>query len=383
MQSKLFGETGVNVASIGQGTTGMGTKNHFPKEYIQERIKALRLGIDLGMTFVDTASLYGNGFSEEVVGVALKGIRKKCFLATKFYPHENMGSEDICLAVENSLKNLQTPWVDLYQIHWPNPRVHLERIFEVLETYQKRGAIRFFGICNFSQQEVCALEQSIPHIPLSSNEIEFNLQAKTIGTEFLGVSSFKGAILAYSPLNKGRIVGTAFQADLVRGLAERYRATPSQVVLAWLLSFKRVFPIVKAATQEHVKENAGAMSLALSNEDIQRVNDSWEEHIYEATPESIKLRGTQQRKPYLTLEEAIDNPLDLVPSPVALAESIVRYGLRMPIQVVPLYGNNDSYEYEVDPYDPFDQIKKYWAWKIAFPGRLIPICISRAMPLNC
>jgi aryl-alcohol dehydrogenase-like predicted oxidoreductase len=235
MQSKQFGETGVSVASIGQGTTGMGTKNHFPKEYIQERIKALRLGIDLGMTFVDTASLYGNGFSEEVVGLALKGIRDKCFLSTKFYPHEEMSSDDIGLAVEASLKNLQTPWVDLYQIHWPNPRVHLEKIFEVLEKYQKRGIIRFFGICNYSPQEVCALEQSIPHIPLSSNEIEFNLQAKRLGNEFLEFSSFKGAILAYSPLNKGRIVGTEFQADLIGGLAERYQATPSQIVLAWIL----------------------------------------------------------------------------------------------------------------------------------------------------
>ncbi|WP_342346868.1 aldo/keto reductase [uncultured Nitrospira sp.] len=380
MQCKPFGETGVSVGSIGQGTTGMGTKHQFLNEYIQERIKALRLGIDLGMTFVDTASLYGNGFSEEVVGIALKGIREKCFLATKFYPHEKMDSQDISLALETSLENLQTQWVDLYQIHWPNPRVNLEKVFEVLEKYRARGVIRFFGICNFSPQEFCALEQSIPHIPFSSNEIEFNLQAKRLGSEFLNFSSFKGAILGYSPLNKGRMVGTELQANLIRALAERYRATPSQIVLAWILSFKRVFPIVKAATCKHVEENAEAMALALSNEDIQQVSDSWKEFIYEAKPESIKLRGTPKRKPYLTLEEAIENPLDLVPSPVALAESIVKYDLKMPIQVVPFCENNDLYEYEVDPYDPFDQVKKYWAWKIAFPGKLIPVCISGPCP---
>lgn len=382
MQCKPFGETKVSVAAIGQGTTGMGIKHQLPNEYIQERIKALRLGIDLGMTFVDTASLYGNGFSEEVVGIALKGIRNKCFLSTKFYPHEKMDSQDISLAVETSLKNLQTQWVDLYQIHWPNPRVNLEKVFKILEKFRARGAIRFFGICNFSPQEVCALEQCIPHISFSSNEIEFNLQAKRMGNEFLGFSSFKGAILAYSPLNQGRIVGTEFQTKLLGKLAEKYLATPSQIVLAWILSFERVFPIVKATTRKHIEENARAMDLVLSNEDIQQVSDSWTEEIIEVKPESIKLRGTPQRKPYLTLEEAIENALDLVPSPVALAESIVQYDLKMPIQVVPLCGNNDSYEYEVDPYDPFDQVKKYWAWKIAFPGKSIPVCISRPIQLN-
>ena len=150
MQSKPFGETGINVAAIGQGTTGMGTKHLHSKEYIDQRINALRLGIDLGMTFVDTASLYGNGFSEEVVGRALKGIRAKCFLATKFYPNEGTSSQDIGFAIEASLRNLQTHWVDLYQIHWPNPRVNFENYFEVLEKYRESGAIRNFGICNFS-----------------------------------------------------------------------------------------------------------------------------------------------------------------------------------------------------------------------------------------
>jgi hypothetical protein len=284
--------------------------------------------------------------------------------------------------VEASLRNLQTHWVDLYQIHWPNPRVNFEMVFEVLAKYKACGAIRFFGICNFTPQEVCALDQCIPHIPITSNEIEFNLRAKRMGNEFLRFSSFTGAILAYSPLNQGRIVGTDIQAKLIRTLAEKYQATPSQIVLAWILSFERVFPIVKAATQKHIEDNARAMDLVLSNEDIQQVSDSWAEDIFEVKPERIKLRGTPRRKPYLTLEEAIENPLDLVPSPVVLAESILQYDLKLPIQVVPLCGNKDSYEYEVNPYDPFDQIKKYWAWKIAFPEKLIPVCISRAMPLN-
>jgi len=379
MQTKPFAETGINVAAIGQGTTGMGTKHLHSKEYIQQRINTLRLGIDLGMTFVDTASLYGNGFSEEVVGKALIGIRDKCFLATKFYPHEDMSSQDISMALEGSLRRLQTHWVDLYQIHWPNPRVHFEKVFEVLEKYRASGTIRYFGICNFSLQETCALAKCIPHISIASNEIEFNLQTQKIGNEYLDSSSFGGAILAYSPLNQGKIVGADIQSKLITTLAEKYRATPSQIVLAWILAFKRVFPIVKAATQKHVEENAGAMALDLSHEDIQQVSDSWVEKIFEVKSESIKLRGTPQRNPYRTLDEAIENPLNLVPSPVILSESILRYDLKLPVRVVPLCGNEGSYEYEVDPYDPFDQVKKYWAWKIAFPGKPIPVSIGKAI----
>lgn len=382
MKTKPFGETGIRVAAIGLGTTGMGTRTFHSEEYVKQRIHSLQLGIDLGMTFIDTASLYGNGFSEEVVGSALKGKREDCFLATKFYPNEGMNSEEIRLELEGSLRRLQTEWIDLYQIHWPNPRMNYEKVFDVLEKYQESGVIRYFGICNFSPQETCDLAQSIPHIPIVSNEIEFNLQSQKMRNAYLASKVFPGAILAYSPLNQGRIVGSKTQAKLIEGLAEKYQATPSQIVLAWILSFERVFPIVKAATQEHVEVNAEAMALVLSKEDIQALSDSLSEETVEVKPESIKLRGTPQRNPYLSLEEAMENPLNLIPSPEILSESILRYGLKMPIRVVPLNGNQDLYEYEVDPYDPFDQVKKYWAWKIAFPEKLIPVCIMKAIQWN-
>ncbi|MDH5426711.1 MAG: aldo/keto reductase [Nitrospirota bacterium] len=377
MQTKTFGETGIRVAAIGLGTTGMGTKAFHSQEYVRQRIYSLQLGMDLGMTFIDTASLYGNGFSEEVVGSALKGKRENCFLATKFYPNEEINSQEIQLGLEASLRRLQTDWIDLYQIHWPNPRVNYEKVFEVLEKYRESGAIRNFGICNFSPQETWDLAKSIPRISIVSNEIEFNLQNQMMGNAYLDSKVFSGAILAYSPLNQGRIVGSKTQAKLIEVLAEKYQATPSQVALAWILSFERIFPIVKAATQEHVKENAGAMALVLSNEDIQSLSDSSAEETVEVKPESIKLRGTPQRNPYLTLEEAIRNPLNLIPSPKILSESILRYGLRMPIRVLSLAGNKDSFEYELDSYDPFDQVKKYWAWKIAFPGKPIPVSIGK------
>ena len=138
----------------------------------------------------------------------------------------------------------------------------------------------------------------------------------------------------------------------------------------------RVFPIVKAGDQKHLEENAAAMDLELSKDEIKTISDVWSEEVTEVSPEKIRLRGTSQRNAYCTMEEALENPLDLIPSPAGLAESISQFSLKLPIRVVPLSNNQGLYEYEIDSYDPFDQVKKYWAWQIAFPGERIPIYIS-------
>ena len=382
MQTKLFGETGLRVAAIGLGTTGMGTRMFHSEEYVKQRIQSLQVGIDLGLTFIDTASLYGNGFSEEVVGFALKGKREKCFLATKFYPNEGMTAKDVRLGLEASLRRLQTDWIDLYQVHWPNPRANMGEIFGMLEEYTKTGVIGHIGICNYSLQQVHELSTIVSLTNVISNEIELNLQVKKAGCEFLGSSLFKGAILAYSPLNQGRITATKGQAKLLEFLAEKYEATPAQIVLAWLSSLDRVFPIVKAGGRQHLEENAAAMELTLSKEDILAISDVWEEKVTEVLPEKIKLRGTVKRKPYCTMEEALENPLDLIPSPAELAESIVQFGLKLPIRVNQIFGAKDQFEYEIDSYDPFDQVKKYWAWRIAFPKSSISIYLPKAGQYN-
>ena len=296
MQTKAFGETGISVAAIGLGTTGMGTKAFHSEDYVKQRIHSLQLGIDLGMTFIDTASLYGNGYSEEVVGSALKGRRENCFLATKFYPQEAMNAQEVRLGLEASLNRLQTDWIDLYQIHWPNPRANIARIFELLEGYKTAGVIRCIGICNYSLLEVDDLSKYVSLTKVVSNEIEFNLQVKKVGREFLGSSLFKGAILAYSPLNQGKIVATKKQAKVLEILAEKYEATISQIVLAWISSFDRVFPIVKAGGQKHLEENAAALDLRLSKEDIKIMSDVWEEEVTEVNPERIKLRWNFTKK---------------------------------------------------------------------------------------
>ena len=236
MHTKPFGETGINVAAIGLGTTGMGTKAFHSEDYIKQRIQSLQLGIDLGMTFIDTASLYGNGFSEEVVGSALKGKREKCFLATKFYPKEGMKTQEIRLGVEASLRRLQTDKIDLYQIHWPNPRANMGEIFAILEEYTTAGVIGCIGICNYSLQEVIDLSKEVSLTNVASNEIELNLQVKKMGCEFLGSNLFKGAILAYSPLNQGKIVATKHQTKVLDVLADKHQVSPAQIVLAWLSS---------------------------------------------------------------------------------------------------------------------------------------------------
>src|SRR3972149_12182880 len=125
MITKQLAKTSIRVSAIGQGTTGTGSYNRINKQRDTERIRVLRKGIELGMNFIDTAELYGGGHAEEIVGKAIKGIRRKVFLASKFNP-EHATSAGIKSALEASLKRLKTGYLNLYQVHWPNPSVNVE-----------------------------------------------------------------------------------------------------------------------------------------------------------------------------------------------------------------------------------------------------------------
>ena len=158
-------------------------------------------------------------------------------------------------------------------------------------------------------------------------------------------------------------MATASQIKVLEVIAETRQASPAQIVLAWLSSLDRVFPIVKAGTLDHLKENAAAMDLVLAPEEIAAISEVWLEEVKEVSPGKIRLRGNSQRKPYVTMEEALENRLDLIPSPEDLAQSMKRFGLKFPIRVIPAFVDNDPFDYVIDSYDPFDQVKKYWAWQ--------------------
>lgn len=266
MVKRPFGPTREPVAIIGQGTWRM------ERDDRREAVRALRRGLDLGLTHVDTAELYGDGAVEEIVGEAIAGRRDEVFLASKVLP-EHASFDGVQRACAASLRRLRTDWLDLYLLHWGGPHP-LEDTFAAFERLREQGRIRFWGVSNFDERELEAAVRIAGAGVVACNQVYYQLGERGIEHEVLPACERHGiALVAYSPFGSG-----AFPAPRSRGgralaeVAARRGATARQVALAWLCSRPSVFVIPKAARVEHVEENARAATLRLEEEDLRRLD---------------------------------------------------------------------------------------------------------------
>jgi len=251
--------SGESVAALGQGTWRMGERGG---ERADE-VAALKLGLDLGLSLIDTAEMYGEGGAEEVVGEAVQGRRDQVFIVSKVYPH-NASRRGVALACERSLKRLRTDRIDLYLLHWRGQEPLSETVagFEAL---RQGGKIRHWGVSNFDtddMEELLALPQGKA---CATNQVLYNLKHR--GPEFDLLpwqAKRKIALMAYSPLEIGAF---ADRAEMKR-IAERHGVTTKQVALAWILRRSDAIVIPKASDPEHVRQNRAALDLALTSEDL-------------------------------------------------------------------------------------------------------------------
>jgi diketogulonate reductase-like aldo/keto reductase len=260
---------GTRLSTLGQGTWGMGEK----KSAHKAEVTALRLGIDLGMTLIDTAEMYGEGGAEKVVAEAIEGQRDRVFVVTKVYPH-NASRTKMPKACEHSLKRLRVDVVDLYLLHWRGD-VPLAETVETFEKLRAEGKIRHWGVSNFDvddMKELFAIENGSN---CAANQVLYNLQHRQIEFDLLPFhqQSTKASparthqllAMAYSPVGHGR--GLLNNATLNK-IAKRHEATTAQVALAWVLRQPNVIAIPKAATEVHVRENAHSIDIKLTREDL-------------------------------------------------------------------------------------------------------------------
>ncbi|GAB2811789.1 aldo/keto reductase [Streptomyces daliensis] len=254
--------SGAAVPALGQGTWHMGDD---PSRR-QREIAALRTGIDLGMTLIDTAEMYGDGAAEELVGEAIRGRHDDVFLVSKVLPWnaDARGTSEACHA---SLRRLGVERIDLYLLHWRGG-VPLPETVEALESLVREGSIGSWGVSNFDVDDLAAL----PGLPgpsaatgLQTDQVLYNLTRR--GPEYdlfprcreLGVP-----VMAYSPVEQGRLLGHT----ALRSVAAAHGATPAQVALAWVLRHDGVIAIPKASSSEHVEENHAALGLRLTDDDL-------------------------------------------------------------------------------------------------------------------
>ncbi|HEU0215736.1 MAG TPA: aldo/keto reductase [Stellaceae bacterium] len=251
---------GESVPAFGQGTWHMGeTTSRFADE-----AAALKLGIDLGVTLVDTAEMYGNGVAEEIVAEAAKGRRDKLFIVSKVLPYNasQRGAMDAC---ERSLKRLKTDHIDLYLLHWRGSYPFAETL-AAFDKLKQQGKIRHHGVSNFDRRDMEEWIKTAGGGTVASNQILYNLTRRGPEWEVIPWCRQRSiSIMAYSPIEQGRMLGHKGLAEV----AARYDgATPAQVALAWLLRRDGMIVIPKAGNKEHVRENVGALDLQLTDQDL-------------------------------------------------------------------------------------------------------------------
>lgn len=262
---------GTSVPALGQGTWYMG-------EGLQdkdEEVNALKLGIELGMTLIDTAEMYGEGGAELVVGEAIKGIRDKVFLVSKVYPH-NSGLRNIATACENSLKRLGTDHLDLYLLHWRGG-VPLDETIEGMERLCREGKILRWGVSNFDTEDMEELWNYTKGENCITNQVLYHLGSRGIEFDLLPWQRERNMpLMAYCPIAKGGILRRQLLNDpIVNEIAKEHNVKPLQIILAWSIRSRDVIAIPKAVQREHVIENAKAGSIILSEEDLNRLEGAF------------------------------------------------------------------------------------------------------------
>jgi diketogulonate reductase-like aldo/keto reductase len=255
--------SGETVPQLGQGTWRMGENRQKRKD----EVEALKLGLDLGMTLIDTAEMYGDGGAEEVIAEAIAGRRGEVFLVSKVLP-ENSTRAGTIAACERSLKRLKTDRIDLYLLHWRG-RPRLEETLSGFQALIEAGAIRYWGVSNFDVGDMEELFALAGGQACATNQVLYNLRRRGIEAGLLPFCRERGIpIQAYSPVEQGRLL----RDRTLTAVAIRHRATTAQIALAWVLRQKDMMVIPKAATLEHVRENRAALDVALTDQDLAELN---------------------------------------------------------------------------------------------------------------
>jgi diketogulonate reductase-like aldo/keto reductase len=244
---------------LGQGTWGMAED---PRRRDDE-IAALRTGVDLGQTIVDTAEIYADGGAEELVGEALASRRDDVFLISKVQPG-NASRAGTLTACERSLQRLRTDRIDLYLLHWRGA-VPLDETIEAFTTLVTQGKIRHWGVSNFDLPDLAELTSLPGGTAVETNQVLYNLTRRGIESDLLPRCREAGLpVMAYAPFERGRMLGDPTLTEI----AGRHGATPAQVALAWLLRQDGICTIPKASTPDHVREDRGAIEVVLTEDDL-------------------------------------------------------------------------------------------------------------------
>jgi diketogulonate reductase-like aldo/keto reductase len=266
MTQHPFGWTGVSVPAIGQGTW------EIEGDTERRAVEALRAGLDLGLTHIDTAEMYGDGRAEELVAEAIAGRRDEVFLVSKVLP-SNASFDGTLRACERSLERLRTDRLDLYLLHWAG-RHPIGETMRAMEKLIDDGRIRFTGVSNFEVPRMAAAQAALRNHRLSCNQVLYQLEERGIERQIIPYCDrHQIAVVAYSPFGHSAFPPAGSRARrLLEEIARKNGRTPRQVVLRFLTRLPHVFTIPKSGNVEHTRENAGGAGWTLAPEDIAAID---------------------------------------------------------------------------------------------------------------
>lgn len=268
--------SGNNIPVFGIGTWRMG-ENAASR---QAEIDVIRGALDLGITLIDSAEMYGEGGAEEVIGEAIRGRREGLFLVSKFYPH-HASRNGVIEACERSLRRLDCDHIDLYLLHWRGS-IPLQQTFEALHELQSDGRIRDFGVSNFDIDDLRALPPQ-DQARLGCNQVFYNLAHREAEWEVAGWCRERDTpLMAYSPLDQG---GALLRSPVLAEIGARHSASAAQIALAWLLHQPGTVVIPKSANLQRIAENLAALDIDLGADDLAELDDA-----FAAPQEAVRLQ---------------------------------------------------------------------------------------------
>ncbi|MCO4162948.1 aldo/keto reductase [Citrobacter youngae] len=261
----------VSLPAIGQGTWNMG-ENPCRR---RDEVSALQAGLDLGLRLIDTAEMYADGAAEEIVGEALAGRRDGAFLVSKVYPW-NAGGQKAIAACEGSLRRLKTDYLDLYLLHWTGDFTYEETV-RAMEKLIAQGKIRRWGVSNLDYDEMQALWQVAGGRQCATNQVLYHLASRGIEYDLLPwCQQQQMPVMAYSPLAQaGRLRRGLLTHSVISDIARAHDASTAQILLAWVIRQPGVIAIPKAASVAHVEQNAAALNITLSVDELKLLDEAY------------------------------------------------------------------------------------------------------------
>lgn len=301
MEYEVLGKSDLKVTKIGLGAWQFGTEWWgWGKDFGEkDAIDAIEASLEKGINWIDTAEVYGNGYSEELIGKVLGEKRKNIIIATKV-AGSHARYDDVIKACEGSLKRLRTDYIDLYQFHWPNSYVPIEETMRALEKLVQEGKARYIGLSNFPVPLIKEAQKSLKNTFIVSNQVRYNLISRDIEKEILPYCLEQNiSIIAYSPIAQGLLAGKfsyenkpsddlrkdnpLFKepnfsqilkfVDVLKEIAKELGKTPAQVALRWLIEKKGVVAIPGAKNRKQAEDNAGAMGWKLDDELLKKLDE--------------------------------------------------------------------------------------------------------------